>query len=172
MQQPIQQPVYPQPPYNPAFQQQAARKKKKGKGCVIVFLLAIVLVSAFVLYALYTGEDFSFTTARMTNVTTASAVDPVTMAPKTVTSTFQAQSPVIYVTALMKNAPDGTKVGIVWKYLTQPQDIASYEVVTTETEQYVSFNLTKPANGFPLGQYEAQLFIDKKYKQSVQFEVK
>lgn len=161
-QQPYQQAPYPQQPVKP----------KKKTGCLIGAIVAGVLVVALIIALILGGGSCSVTTARLTETAMASMVDPETMQAVSKTDRFRPDTPVIYATALLKNAPEDTLITAKWYYVTEDIDIASVDIESTETNQYVSFSLSRPDNGFPVGDYEVALYIDGELSETLKFSVK
>ncbi len=145
------------------------KQKKKRRGCLISILAVIVL---FIVLAIANGGEFRFSTANISEPAMASSVDPVSMKPVSKTDVFSPQSPIIYATALVKNAPSDTKISAKWIYVDAKIDIATVDVKTTQTNQYVAFNLTRPANGFPAGEYKVEIYLNDKLKETIKFTVK
>jgi len=116
--------------------------------------------------------SFSITTANYTDLAVAADVDE-NNGPIGVTNTFAVDSPMVYVTGLLKNAPEGTVITSEWYYLESDPDTfidrASYESV--DTTNSFDFSLSKPNAGWPLGEYEVKLYIDDEYKETVTFKV-
>ena len=116
--------------------------------------------------------SFSVTTANYSNLAMAGDVDE-NNGPIGVTTTFAVDSPLVYVTGLLKNAPEGTVITAEWYYLESDPvvfiDGASYESVDTTTT--FNFSLSKPTAGWPLGGYEVKLYIDDVYKETLAFKV-
>jgi hypothetical protein len=161
-QQPYQQAPYPQQPVKP----------KKKTGCLIGAIVAGVLVVALIIALILGGGSCSVTTARLTETAMASMVDPETMQAVSKTDRFRPDTSVIYATALLKNAPEDTLITAKWYYVTEDIDIASVDIESTETNQYVSFSLSRPDNGFPVGDYEVALYIDGELSETLKFSVK
>lgn len=151
--------------------QQPAVKAKRKKGCLIPILIALALIIVLIVLALGNGGEVSFSTANLQEMATASEVNSDTMKPVSKTSTFTTQAPVIYATVLVKNAPEGTKLSAKWIYLPESFEIAAVDFSTTEVNQYVAFNLTKPVDGFPPGKYSVEFFLGDKPAGSLEFDV-
>ena len=88
-------------------------------------------------------------------------------------NTFVVDSPIVYATGLLKNAPEGTVNTAEWYYLESDPvtfiDRASYESV--DTTNSFNFSLSKTTAGWPLGGYEVKLYNDDEYKETVTFKV-
>lgn len=168
---PYQQAYQQQPYQQPPYQQQPVKPKKKT-GCLIGAIVAGVLVVALIIALILGGGSCSVTTARLTDAAMASMVDPDTLQAVSKTNRFSPATPVIYATALLKNAPEDTLITAKWYYVTEDIDIASVDIESTETNQYISFSLSRPDNGFPVGDYEVELYIDGELSETLKFSVK
>ncbi len=144
-------------------------KSRKGKGCLIA---VISVIAVLVLLLIINGGSINVNSIRISDVQVASKIDLETNKAITVTNTFKNDSPIIYVTVEIKNAPPDSKVSAKWIYIDEDFHIAYSSVDFNEVNQQAYFSLTMPDNGFPLGEYEVQLFLDDEYDKSVYFEVK
>lgn len=135
------------------------------KKLILQFIILVLIV-------LLAACSFSATTANYTDLKTATEVD-ANNNPVGITSTFNVDTPLIYVTGMLNNAPKGTMIKAEWYYLNNDPIIyineAEYESVETTTAFY--FNLSIPDNGWPVGNYEVMLYIDGEYKETVAFSV-
>jgi hypothetical protein len=86
---------------------------------------------------------------------------------------FPTNSPVVYVTGVIKNAPTDTVAMAEWYYLEtdSPFFIDSADMTTEFTDTSFNFSLSIPDNGWPAGSYEVKLYIDGKLKNTVAFEL-
>jgi len=114
----------------------------------------------------------SFTTANLTDLKMASAVDEDSF-PTTVTNVFQTNSAVIYATGAYNNAPEGTTVAAEWHYLDATPTIYIDDAILTVdgVSGQFSFSLSKPTNGWPTGSYEVRFFIDDIHVSTLPFTV-
>ncbi|MCF8065940.1 MAG: hypothetical protein K9K36_11900, partial [Desulfarculaceae bacterium] len=132
--------------------------------------LCYLMLAALVGLAACEGS-FSCSTASMSEPKIATAVDPKTQAPTQVVSQIPPNSGPIYATAKVASAPAGTKVKAVFYYLEgQRRQIAENQIELKEGA-YVSFQLSPPANGWPLGKYEVVYLLDGKQVQTARFSV-
>ncbi|MDW7657172.1 MAG: zinc ribbon domain-containing protein [Bacillota bacterium] len=161
-----------QQPYQQAPYQQQPDKPKKKTGCLIGAIVAGVLVIALIIALIVGGGSCSLTTARLTDAAMASMIDPDSLQAVNKTDRFSTDTPIIYATALLKNAPEDTLITAKWYYVTEDIDIASVDLESTETNQYVSFSLSRPDNGFPIGDYEVELYVDEELSVTLEFSVK
>ena len=166
---PQNQAGYTQGPVNNTGYTQAPPKKKK-KGCMVTAIIVVAIAAILIVIAVLNGGSFSLTTANINNTVVSGGVD-ATGKPLNATNTFATNSPVVYVTVTVKNAPESTKVRALWIYTDSDIEITSYEILTEDSTQTINFSLTKPTNGFPQGKYEVQFFIDDTYKKSAYFTV-
>lgn len=71
---------------------------------------------------------------------------------------ISADTPVIYLSGKLNDAPSDTNLVITWRYLTEEQDIDSVTLTTEESGSGpFSSSLQMPANGWPSGDYEVVL---------------
>jgi hypothetical protein len=103
----------------------------------------------------YAGQAVS-----LMEVKTGLSVDPVRQEVVEPASTFAPDTPAIYVSARLADAPPGTTVKAVFKYLGEGEvDVADAQV-TTEGSRFVSFNVARPDGGWPVGDYAVALHVD------------
>lgn len=136
------------------------------KKTIILFLSLLLLIS-------FSACSFSATTANFKDLQVASEVDEDTYTPVTVTTNFNMDSPIIYVTGSANNAPEGTVIKAEWLYTEQDPEISidSTTIELTEVDTDFYFSLSRPDNGWPSGNYETKLYIDDEYEESVTFQV-
>lgn len=118
----------------------------------------------------------SFTTARLSEATMAASVDETTHQPIDKTDTFSADTPVIFASAKLSNAPPGTEVTADWIYVSgEVADLENYTIMTLADKydgtQYLYFSVTKTEAGWPAGDYKVVLSIDGKEQASIPFTV-
>lgn len=76
---------------------------------------------------------------------------------------FKTTDPVIYLSATLENAPDGTTVTATWNYLkgelgNEKQEIDSVSATATDSGKMpFHASLSAPTNGWPKGDYEVVL---------------
>ena len=117
-------------------------------------ILSVILVGLLVVF-------------QQCNVSTANIVD-VKMCESTENTqcaednpVFSTNTPVIYVSCVLKNAPEGTKVNFKWYYLVEDKvfiDEVSLVAQATTTPMQSSLNM--PDAGWPTGNYEVVLSLD------------
>ena len=108
-------------------------------------LMAIVAVLLGALIIL-SGCSVSFTTASLSEATMATRVDQNTKQPLGKTDVFKSNTPVLYATAKLSNAPSDTKVTATWVATDAEGGEKDLEIdtvtVTAEGTRYVSFTLS------------------------------
>ncbi|PSB58706.1 hypothetical protein [Chamaesiphon polymorphus] len=80
------------------------------------------------------------------------------------TSTFGKDTPKLFATADLNNAPEGTKVKIDWKYLGgeagTAAEIDSIDLETKSNMTTITSHLSAPSKGLPAGKYEVVMSLD------------
>lgn len=119
--------------------------RKAGKALVLG-LIVLALSSC----------SFNVSTANLSGVKVCTALKDGVCAKDQ--ATFAPDTPEIFVSTLLSNAPDGTKLTFSWKYLEgKGVDIDSVEVETKNGENTAQSSLSKPTQGWPAGRYEVVL---------------
>lgn len=117
--------------------------------------------------------SFSFSTANIQDLATASEIDENTLKPVEKASTFSPSTPKIYLTGSLNNAPDDTMIKAKWIYLEDDPaveiDSATYEAKDSDSD--FQFSLSMPDDGWPVGKYQVRLYINDKIKEAVKFDV-
>lgn len=135
------------------------KKIKVLSSFVVLVLIAVILSSC------------SFTTANFSNLTMSTGVDG--FKPVNATTKFTTTTPAFYVTGDINNSPDDTVISAVWYYLDTDSDYmidqSQYQVEGTNNSFY--FSLSIPDNGWPVGTYRVDLYIDDAVDQSIFFTV-
>ena len=166
---------YGAPAYSSTYTNAAAQpsvKPKKGKGWLIALLIVLLLAAGLITLLALNGGKVSFSTTNLSEFAMASEVDPVLLSPTIKTDVFATDAPIVYATMLVKNAPEGTLVSAGWIYENEEYKIGTAEIATTETSQYVAFNLIMPDTGFPKGNYRVDISLDGEFQRSMTFQVK
>ncbi len=134
-------------------------------------VLLVLVVALFVtMFLLGCEGEVSVSTANFKDLQSASTINDDNT-PKDVTNIFNPDSPIIYITGIVKNAPDGTDIMATWIYSESDFVIAEISLDLTHINENFKFSLSRPDNGFPEGKYEVKLWIGEKYKESVYFTV-
>ena len=118
-----------------------------------------LIMSVIVLLALLVASC-SFTTANLADLKMASDVQD--NLPVTVTNVFETNSPMIYATGTLKNAPEGTLLKAEWYYIESSPEtfIDSSTLTSVDVNTSFSFSLSIPDDGWPSGNYEVRFFVD------------
>jgi hypothetical protein len=140
----------------------------------------LFLVMVTILLVLSTMLSFgaecsaSFTTAKISEATMALSVDS-NAKPVNPTNKFYVDSPAIYCSCKVSNAPEQTDVTSVWVYVRGEADLENYEIdsygMTVEGTTYLYFYMNRPTNGWPTGEYKLVLYLDGKEQTSLPFTV-
>jgi hypothetical protein len=148
--------------------------KRKRFFTIAIALSTLVAVLAFPLTGC-TGE-VGFTTASLSKATMCKSVDSETREPVEPTNVFSPDTPEIFCSVNLSNAPSDTEVSSEWIYVKgELEDVSDYLIdevsITTDGTRYVSFSVTRPDNGWPTGDYKVVLYLDGNEKTSVTFKV-
>ncbi len=108
-----------------------------------------------------TSVYFTVTPAYFTDLATASAIDDEYL-PIEATNVFYPQSPIVYATGIINDAPAGTVVSADWYYIAEDEQYTYLDgasMTVDYTTMTVSFSLTQPDNGFITGTYIVGIYI-------------
>lgn len=141
----------------------------------MAYLFLIVLLLTLGLLATACSGEVSFTTAKLSEGTMALGIDDDTK-PVNPTNVFSPETEEIFCSVKLSNAPQDTEVNSKWIYIQgELEDTENYEIdsyaVTTDGTQYLQFSMSRPANGFPRGEYKLVLAIDGKEELNLPFTV-
>jgi hypothetical protein len=139
-----------------------------------VFFVTTILIIAAVFFISCEEQKVEFDSEYISDVAMTASVDRA-FKPLNKTNTFNTDTPRIYCTFRVINAPAGTVVTAEWIYKgttgVEDQFIDSWtEFVEGNKNMAMFMNL--PARGRPIGEYEIILSIDGKPQGSIPFEVK
>lgn len=110
----------------------------------------------FVLTAIFFAAC-SYSTANLSDIKACTAVSENQC--MTDEAIFSADTPEIFISAVLNNAPTETTVKFTWRYLEENLDIAEVDLVSEEITSKMQSSLTKPTAGWPKGKYEVVLKI-------------
>ena len=113
--------------------------------------------------------------ASLSEVTMALGTDSQSK-PVTPTSEFRSDTPEIFCSVLVSNAPAGTELLSEWYYVSGEWQGVTNRLIgsvpfATQGTQYVSLSLTIPAEGWPGGQYQVKLYLNGALQEAVPFSV-
>ncbi len=119
--------------------------------------------------------EVSFTTASLSEATMATGIDSESK-PVGATNVFEANTPEIFCSVKLSNAPSDTEVLSEWVYIKgELEDVTDHVIdsfpVVTDGTRYIEFSMTRPDNGWPTGEYEMVLYVDGKEKVTLPFTV-
>ncbi len=102
------------------------------------------------------------------------SVDETTMKPIEVADVFAPDTPEIFCSVKLSNAPDDTEVKAEWIYVSgEAEDLSNYLIdevsLTADGTRHLSFSLIRPDEGWPRGDYKVVLYVDGKEQLSVPF---
>ncbi|TFH36125.1 MAG: hypothetical protein E4G93_02655, partial [Dehalococcoidia bacterium] len=117
----------------------------------------------------------SFTTAELSEATMCLSVDSLSQ-PVDPTDTFGVNTPEIFCSVKLSNAPEDTEVLSEWVYVKgEVAGVTDYVIdtlsLTTDGTRYLQFSLGIPDGGWPVGEYKLVLYVDGKEKVSLPFTV-
>ena len=146
----------------------------KGKRlfALVMTILALALVLALPLAGCAGGVSFPATssTPSLSQATTCKSVNPQTGEPIEASSTFTPDTPEIFASAKLSNAPAGTEIKSEWIYVQGDLLIDTWST-SAEGTRYISLSITRPDNGWPTGDYKLVLYLDGEEAASVSFKV-
>lgn len=133
--------------------------------------VAAALVGAIVLTGC--SGEVSFTTAKLTEATMCLGVDGESK-PLNPTDEFSVNTPEIFCSVKLSNAPDDTEVLSEWVYVKgEAEGVTDYVIdtaaVTADGTVYMWFSIPRPDSGWPVGEYQLNLYIDGKEAVSLPF---
>jgi len=110
------------------------------------------------------------TTANLTDVAMCSETQEFKCAEET--DTFATTTPIIYCTAVLNNAVEGTQVTASWYYLEEGETfIDAAAIEASDPTMDLEFSLSKPTNDWPVGNYRVDLQVGSEAPVSTEFEV-
>ena len=121
------------------------------------------------------GGEVSFTTAKLSEATMCLGVDTQNK-PVNATNSFGVNTPEIFCSAKLSNAPDDTEVLSEWVYVKgEVAGVTDYIIdtlpLTADGTQYLQFSMPRPDGGWPIGEYKLNLYVDGKDAVSLPFTV-
>lgn len=135
-------------------------------------LMSAIFLSIIILSFTAIGAECSFSTANLSEYTMCTGVEKDTYKPVGATDTFKPDTPTIYVTTKLANAPSDTLVKFDWYYLEDGETFIDGVEVKADGTRYLMSNLSKPTKGWPTGKYEVRVFLNGKEANRVPFTVK
>lgn len=123
--------------------------------------LALLIAIAVILILSTFGCSFSVSTAKIADAIMTDSIDGNGMPGNTVT-TYPADADVLYTSAKILNAPDHTKIRIVWIYATNNQTLDEITLDSGEISDRYIYSSFEPTTLLPEGDYEAQYFVEER----------
>lgn len=138
----------------------------------VLILLTMVVVLALPLAGCTNGVGFptTSTTPSLSQATTCKSVNLQTGEPIEPTTTFAPDTPQIFGSAKLSNAPAGTEIKSEWIYIQGDLLIDSWST-SAEGTQYISSSITRPDSTWPTGDYKLVIYLNSKEAATVPFKV-
>ncbi len=133
------------------------------------------VVAASIAAVTLIGCEAQFTTASLSEATMCENVNE-RMQPIAPTNVFTTDTPEIFCSVKLSNAPSDTEVKAEWIYVkgelegVEDHLLADYSVIAEGT-RYLSFSFASPDAGWPRGEYEVIFHVDGKEALNVPFTV-
>ena len=119
----------------------------------------IWMVLALALAAFAVGCSFSVSTAKIQDAIMTTSIDAEGKPGDAVTS-YPADAEMLYTSAKIRNAPDNTKIRIVWTYVTGDQLIDSIDLDSGDiSDRYIYSNFA-PSAALPAGDYKVEYYVE------------
>jgi hypothetical protein len=141
-----------------------------------VFIVSVIVVSLLLAIPLTGCEaEVSFTTASLSEASMCQSVDK-DMRPLNAADVFTTDTPEIFCSVKLSNAPADTEVKAELIYVKGELEGVTNHLITdysltADGTRYLSFSVIKPDAGWPKGEYNVVLYVDGKEKLSVPFTV-
>lgn len=121
---------------------------------------SVLLIAVAVLMALVSvGCSFSVTTAKIADAIMTDSIDANGMPGNTVT-TYPANAEMLYTSAKILNAPDNTKIRIVWVYATNNETFDEISLDSGDISDRYIYSSFEPTALLPEGDYEVRYFVE------------
>jgi hypothetical protein len=148
----------------------------KEKKLFILTAGLLVLLAMLVTSLAGCTVSVNVSTASLSEATTCKSVDQQTKRPVEKTDIFSADITEIFCSVKVSNAPPETQITAVWVYIQgEAKDLKNYKIAEYTLQgsgtRYLSFSITRPDKGWPIGDYEVKLFVAEKEKLTVPFKV-
>lgn len=138
-----------------------------------VFLTIVLVLVSLMLMMPLVGCEVSCTTASLSEATMCTGVD-ADSEPLDSVNVFSVDTPEIFCSVKLSNAPSDTLVKAEWIYVEGEAGLTDYFLddyeLTADGTRYLSFSLTYTGE-WPRGDYKVVLYVDGKEKSSVPFTV-
>ncbi len=132
-------------------------------------IIIIVILTAFTGCVTITSNDNLIPIISKT--TMALEVDEETFEVIVASDVFKTDTPIIYLVAQVEDAPEGTQVRAEWYYLDEEIFIDDITVEPEYQNQPMLFSLGRPDTGWPIGKYQASLYLNEEKATIVFFTV-
>jgi len=147
------------------------KRNKRSKGIFISLIVLIVILLIIIFVIVFgDGEGKSYSSAHFEDVSISSDMDQTAMTPIGISDVYDMNTPAIYITAILKNAPEATLIRTEWWY--EVQMVFDVDLESTEINQTYYSSVSKPDTGWPSGNYHINLMLDGNLYQTATFSVK
>lgn len=123
-------------------------------------------------FSLFLLTGCSFSTEQFNDLKMASDIDENNL-PTVITSVFQTNTPIIYLTGTINHALIDDMISVEWYCLDTDPDTfigdSSLQLIDIDTQFY--FSLTKPTNGWPIGDCEVLVYYGENLMGTITFKV-
>lgn len=125
----------------------------KGKNRIILLVVAAML-TIFTL-----GCSFNFSTAKIEDAIMTTSIDDNGMPSDAVTS-YSADASALYSSAKILNAPDNTKIRIVWTFTTSGEQFDEATLDSGDISDRYIFASYEPSGPLPEGDYKVEYYVE------------
>ena len=139
-------------------------RSKRFFSAVIAAVLALLLLTA--------GCSLNFSTATIAEAIMTDSIDENGMPGETV-DFYYADTPILYTSAKILNAPDNTEIRVVWAYVDGKQVMDEVTFDSGDLSDRYIYSYFEPTELLPEGNYRVDYFIggNKEYAARVEFTV-
>ena len=141
-------------------------------------ILAVIIMASLLLAIPLIGceGEVSFTTASLSEATMCQSVDE-DMRPVDATDVFTPDTPEIFCSFKLSNAPPDTEIKSEWIYVEGELEGVTDHLITdwsmtADGTHYIYASITRPDEGWPKGDYRLILYVDGKEELSVPYTIK
>lgn len=120
-------------------------------------LFLMILVAALAVFAV--GCSFSATTAKVEDAIMTTSIDSDGVPGDQVVS-YTADASMLYASAKIRNAPDNTKIRIVWTYLTGEQKMDEITIDSGDIADRYIYSSFAPSALLPEGNYQVAFYVE------------
>lgn len=120
-------------------------------------LFLMIVAAALAVFAV--GCSFNFSSAKIEDAIMTNSIDDNGMPGDQVVS-YTADAPMLYASAKLHNAPDNTKIRVVWSYLTGDQLIDEITLDSGDIADRYIYSSFAPSDLLPEGNYQVAFYVE------------